>query len=120
MSGTWNVSPPAKLDGVPQPTEGTMGWIDNDADDVVEMIEAWRPGPLGSEAAYEDALYMYISKKLGKGHIGGGQDLDGNPACARGRSHHGNRQHPAFGNARGRFPHRGTRFGGERSDARRG
>jgi len=46
-----------------------MGWIDNDADDVVEMIEAWRPGPLGVEAAYEDALYTYISKKLGKGHV---------------------------------------------------
>ena len=46
-----------------------MGWIDYDADDVVEMIEAWRPGPLGSEAAYEDALYMYISRKLGKGHV---------------------------------------------------
>src|SRR5438105_10859537 len=31
---------PAKLAGVLQPTEGTMGWIDNDPDDVVEMIEA--------------------------------------------------------------------------------
>jgi hypothetical protein len=31
-----------------------MGWIDNDADDVVEMIQAWRPGALGSEAEYED------------------------------------------------------------------
>lgn len=49
--------------------KGTMGWIDNDADDVVEMIEAWRAGPLGSEAAYEDALYKYISRKLGRRHV---------------------------------------------------
>jgi hypothetical protein len=46
-----------------------MGWIDNDADDVVEMIQAWRPVALGSEAEYEDALYTHLSKRLKKGHV---------------------------------------------------
>src|SRR6266850_7964563 len=49
MTGTW-VRFPCQGDPVPQPTEGTKGWIDYDADDEVEMIEAWRPGQLGNEA----------------------------------------------------------------------
>lgn len=45
-----------------------MGLIDYDADDVVEMIEMWRPEALDNEVAYEDALYTYLSGRLKKGH----------------------------------------------------
>jgi len=51
-----------------------MGWIDYDADDVVEMIEAWRPGPLGSEAAYEDARYKSSLAKTTTLHFRLNQD----------------------------------------------